>query len=120
MREGVGNFGGGEIHEGKERNHQKGVNSALLISSLLGKHTYRVIEYQLGLKHFLLARRVGFQRFFIVRNSTPLKTSKMGARFKNSYSTLGHKNNIAFYLYSSLILLLSCINCNISRSHVTN
>jgi len=54
VKEGLAILGGGEIQEGKERNHKKGVNLALLISSLLGKHTYRVIEYQLGLKHFLL------------------------------------------------------------------
>ena len=54
---------GREIHERKERNHKKGVSSTLLSLSLLGKHTYRVRKYRLGLKHILLGRWVGFKKF---------------------------------------------------------
>lgn len=80
---GVGNFGGGEIRERKERNHQKGVSSTLLSLSFLGKHAYRVKEYQLGLKQLLLGHWVGFERFFYCKKfHTPQKHVNWGSDSK--------------------------------------
>ena len=47
------------------------------------------IRLETPLKHLFLGHWVGFKRFPIVGNSTPLKTSKLGARLKNSSSILG-------------------------------
>lgn len=54
---------GEEIHEKKERNHKKRVSLVPLSLSLLGKHTYKIAEYKLGLKHLLLGHWVGSNRF---------------------------------------------------------
>ena len=81
---------GGEIDKRKERKHQVLVSSALLSLSLLGKHTHRITEYKLGLKHLLLGHWVGFKRFSHLRKfHTHLKQVNWELDSKISSGTLG-------------------------------